>query len=84
MMMLDLKFGAHCYKLTLQTKPAGNQPSFQFMSSGNPDTLWTEFYSQKSSNRLVKYLENHAPSHLSYDTWVWETCMLCKSATKFI
>ena len=39
MMMLDLKFGAHCYKLTLQTKPAGNQPSFWFMSSGNPDTL---------------------------------------------
>lgn len=39
MMMLDLKFGAHCYKLTLQTKPAGNQSFFQFMSSGNPDTL---------------------------------------------
>jgi hypothetical protein len=45
----------------------------QFMSSGIPVTLWTEFYSQNSSYSFIKYLENHAPSHLSYDTSAWET-----------
>jgi hypothetical protein len=62
MTMLELKFGAQLPSLlqvTLRTKP-----SFQFISSGNPATLWTEFYLWKSLYSLLKYLENHAPSHL--------------------